>query len=182
MAKVRSFEARVKALVTSLVKGGAAAVLLANEAMTKFHVDGDIRQLQYLYKALPAQGCPELLKHWSKTFAPITISKDGVWSKDKSKDAVAFNIEGALATSYFDLVKVKKENTDLYVVSDLKDSVAALVKRYNKFVTDGKVDADSINAINLMLASIEGLASRNFDIMPLAVVATAPVDEIRIAA
>jgi hypothetical protein len=181
MAKVRSFEARVKALVTSLVKGGAIAVALANEAMTKFHVDGDIRQLQHLANALPAQGCPELLKHWAKTFAPITITKEGVWSKDKSKDAVAFNLEGALAVSYFDLVKSKKEDATLYVVSDLKDSVAALVKRYNKFVADGKVDADSINAINLMLASIEGLSARNFDIVTVAAGDNAPVEELRLA-
>lgn len=126
----KTFENTLRAYKRNTKAGKELARKLANAAIVHFSLHGDLRYAQAFNDAMDANYSrkPAFLA-WLYAHAPVA-QKDGKLVKDKSEQAVAFNVAGALAKPFWDYLPEKQFQpiTETDVVIILERAIARMEK------------------------------------------------------
>lgn len=144
---VAQFNTVLKTYVTQ--RDSAMNNLLALSQFGIKHVAdcGDLGPLQRLYDSMK-KGYENRngLARWVCAYSPTTFEK-GAFKKDKSEDALPFNVEEALKTPFWEQFPIP-EQINIFGADDVKSALEKIVTRFNNEKKNKAVNADATAAVN----------------------------------
>lgn len=156
----KQFRAAVKSIVTSAAKLQDKIAALAVECLKHAQEHGDASRLLYLCQQMPKGQRVQALKLWAQKFSPIVLTTDtnGNFTAVKirpttSKDYVAYDIEAATATPYYDLTQENKPN--ILSLEALEKMILGYRKRFEKAQDEGRVKDGEAEAISRRIELLE---------------------------
>lgn len=132
------------------------ALRLSQFSIQHFAQHGDLGPCERFYKSMVKNyhRRTAYLK-WLTLYAPVTVD-GGIFKKDKSEDAVEFDIVGALRKPFWEAVP-STEETKYWGSDDLVAAIAALIKRYDsdKNRPMNEAAAETLGAVKHFMEDIQ---------------------------
>lgn len=138
------FEEKLAKFIKVTTVSKQLALELSIMALEHFKEHGQVAQLQQFHDAMPENFHRRAaLLLWLRDHSPITM-EGGKFFKDKTEDAIAFNLEGALAKPFWDYAPPKEQ------VQFGKDDVIVQLKRVVSRFKSKRYDANDEDALAMV--------------------------------
>lgn len=130
----------------------------AELAIKHYQEHGDLSQCQKFLDAMPKNYTRRVaFLQWLAAHAPVTIA-DGKLLKDRSENALDFNLDGAMAKPFWDFAPEKPIVN--FTAADLADAVRKLIARYENADKMRPADDDAAQEIVAIKRAVEPILAK----------------------